>query len=152
MTWYILYHQDQWTGFTDASLNVVNAQVLTGAVVTTNSKSVAYLPKEMLVKHDFIRYISNNPFQHLTDLFSNETELITDLNNLGDTPLAFSSRSTPNLPLRRVWRRCGYLYRHKWRRHVATDVQSSPPIFLVNFWGRCTRRPPLASPDRPRIT
>jgi hypothetical protein len=63
---------------------VVNAQVLTGAVVTTNSKSVAYLPKEMLVKHDFIRYISNNPFQHLTDLFSNETELITDLNNLGD--------------------------------------------------------------------
>jgi hypothetical protein len=54
-------YQDQWTGFTDASLNVVNAQVLTGAVVTT-SKSVAYLPKEMLVKHDFIRYISNNLF------------------------------------------------------------------------------------------
>jgi hypothetical protein len=64
---------------------VVNAQVLTGAVVTTNSKSVAYL-KEMLVKHDFIRYISNNLFNtpYGTDLFSNETELITDLNNLGD--------------------------------------------------------------------
>jgi hypothetical protein len=79
-------YQDQWTGFTDASLNVVNAQVLTGAVVTTNSKSVAYLPKEMLVKHDFIRYISNNLFNtpYGTDLFSNETELITDLNNLGD--------------------------------------------------------------------
>jgi hypothetical protein len=26
----------------------------------------------------------------------------------------------------------------------ATDVQSSPP-FLVNFWGRCTRRPPRFS-------
>jgi hypothetical protein len=40
----------------------------------------------MLVKHDFIRYISNNLFNtpYGTDLFSNETELITDLNNLGD--------------------------------------------------------------------
>jgi hypothetical protein len=73
----------------------------------------------MLVKHDFIRYISNlfnTPYG--TDLFSNETELITDLNNLGDITTGVLFQINAKLAMRRVWRRCGYLYRHKWRRHV----------------------------------
>lgn len=78
-------YQSEWTGFNDASLNVVNAEVKTGAVVTVDSRADAYPSNQMLVKHDFIRYIAKNLFNtpYGVDLFSNETELITDLNTLG---------------------------------------------------------------------
>jgi hypothetical protein len=71
----------------------------------------------MLVKHDFIRYISNNLFNtHGTDLFSNETELITDLNNLGDitTGVLFQINAKLNATCSEMW----LSIPTQWRRHV----------------------------------
>lgn len=45
------------------------------------------IPEKMLVKHDFIRYLSDSLFNtpHGVDLFNNETQLIQHMNTLGYT-------------------------------------------------------------------
>jgi hypothetical protein len=78
-------YRDSWSGFTDASLNVVNAEVLVNPIVSVDSTSIAYPSNQMLVKHDFIRYIAQRLFNtaYGVDLFSNEDDLIANLNSLG---------------------------------------------------------------------
>lgn len=78
-------YKNQWSGFNDASLNVINAQVLVSPITSVTSTGVAYPNNQMLVKHDFIRYIAQKLFNtpYGVDLFSNESALITNLNTLG---------------------------------------------------------------------
>jgi hypothetical protein len=68
-----------------------------------------------------IRYISNNLFNtpYGTDLFSNETELITDLNNLGDITTGVLFQINAKLANCDVSGGDVAIYTDtKWRRHV----------------------------------
>jgi hypothetical protein len=66
-------------------MNILNSSVVTNAVATTTSSSQPYEQNKLLVKHDFMRYISNSLFStpYGSDLFKNESELITNLNGCG---------------------------------------------------------------------
>ena len=69
----------------DLSLNPANAHSLTTAPVLENSADV--LAKRNFVKHDFVRYLALRLFNtaYGVDLFSNETELLSDLVTKGAT-------------------------------------------------------------------
>lgn len=76
---------NNWKQLNDESMNILNARVITNAVTTTSSTNEEYEPNNLLVKHDFMRYISKSLFStpYGADLFKNESELIIDLNNKG---------------------------------------------------------------------
>jgi hypothetical protein len=76
---------DNWIQLTDQSMNILNSQVVTNAVATATSTNQLYAPNKMLIKYDFMRYISKSLFStpYGAGLFKNETELIEDLNRIG---------------------------------------------------------------------
>lgn len=78
------YHvfMDNWPA--NPRLNPVNAMM--DRPESANALFNASIPSEMLVKHDFIRYLSQKLFNTpmATDLFSNEGELLNHLNSLGE--------------------------------------------------------------------
>ena len=78
------YHifMDNWPG--TLRLNPMNAMM--DRPESANALFNASTPSEMLVKHDFIRYLSQKLFNTpmATDLFSNESELLNHLNSLGE--------------------------------------------------------------------
>lgn len=76
---------DEWTQLNDVSMNILNSKVVANAIATTTSMNQPYEPNKLLVKHDFIRYISNSLFStpYGADLFKNESDLIADLNDHG---------------------------------------------------------------------
>jgi hypothetical protein len=61
---------DKWIQLNDTSMNILNSSVVTNAVTTTSS-SQPYEQNKLLVKHDFMRYISNSLFStpYGSDLF-----------------------------------------------------------------------------------
>ena len=63
----------------DLSLNPANAHHLSSSPILSNSADV--LEKRNFVKHDFVRYLALRLFNtaHGVDLFSNESELLSDL-------------------------------------------------------------------------
>jgi hypothetical protein len=78
------YHvfMDNWPA--TLRLNPMNAMM--DRPESANALFMGNTPSEMLVKHDFIRYLAlklfNTPMA--TDLFSNESELLNHLNSLGE--------------------------------------------------------------------
>ena len=69
----------------DLSLNPANAHHLTSAPILENSADV--IEKRNFVKHDFVRYLALRLFNtaYGVDLFSNESELLSDLVTKGAT-------------------------------------------------------------------
>lgn len=69
----------------DLSLNPANAHTLSGTPILLNSADV--VPKRNFVKHDFVRYLALKLFNtaYGVDLFSNESELLSDLVTKGAT-------------------------------------------------------------------
>jgi hypothetical protein len=79
-------YKDNWTNFNDGSLNPVNAHLSTiNQITTTNSAGAILNSNELLVKHDFLRYVATRLFNtpYGVDLFSNEAALISNLNLKG---------------------------------------------------------------------
>lgn len=78
------YHifMDNWPA--GLRLNPMNAMM--DRPESANALFNASTPSEMLVKHDFIRYLSQKLFNTpmATDLFSNESELLNHFNSLGE--------------------------------------------------------------------
>lgn len=78
-------YKDNWTPFDDASLNVFNSYLTTNPMTTTTGSGTALNSNQLLVKHDFLRYIAfrlfNTPYG--VDLFRNESALISNLNTRG---------------------------------------------------------------------
>lgn len=97
-------------------LNPMNAMM--DRPESANALFNAYNPSEMLVKHDFIRYLAlklfNTPMA--TDLFSNEGELLDHLNSLGELVYQDISAS--------IWK-----YATTSSRPVPQDVTSG---FIIN--------------------
>ena len=100
-------------------LNPVNAMM--DRPESANTLFNAYNPSEMLVKHDFIRYLAlklfNTPMA--TDLFSNEGELLNNLNSLGELVYQDISAS--------IWK-----YATTSSRPVPQDVTSG---FIISHTG-----------------
>jgi hypothetical protein len=69
----------------DLSLNPANAHTLSSEPILSNSADV--VAKRNFVKHDFVRYLALRLFNtaYGVDLFSNETELLSDLVTKGAT-------------------------------------------------------------------
>jgi len=69
----------------DLSLNPANAHHLSTTPILSNSADV--LEKRNFVKHDFVRFLALRLFNtaHGVDLFSNETQLLSDLVTKGAT-------------------------------------------------------------------
>lgn len=76
-------YMNAWPG--DLSLNPANAHHLTTSPILENSADV--IEKKNFVKHDFVRYLALRLFNtaYGVDLFSNETELLSDLVTKGAT-------------------------------------------------------------------
>lgn len=74
---------DKWPSTTH--INPVNAMM--DQPLSSNPMLSVGIPNEMLVKHDFVRYLSNELFNTPmgTDLFSNQTELLNNLDAIGET-------------------------------------------------------------------
>lgn len=74
---------DKWP--TNPRLNPMNAMM--DRLESSNAMITVNTPSEMLVKHDFIRYLAKQLFNTPmgTDLFSNQSELLNSLNSLGET-------------------------------------------------------------------
>jgi hypothetical protein len=72
----------------DLSLNPANAHTLSTAPILADSADV--VAKRNFVKHDFVRYLALRLFNtaYGVDLFSNETELLSDLVTKGATAAA----------------------------------------------------------------
>ena len=76
-------YMNQWPA--DLSLNPANAHHLATSPILANSADV--LEKKNFVKHDFVRYLALRLFNtaYGVDLFSNESELLSDLVTKGAT-------------------------------------------------------------------
>jgi hypothetical protein len=74
-------HADQWP--TNLALNPSNSML--DQPGSQNALLQVGIPNEMLVKHDFVRYLASKLFNTPlgTDLFSNQTELLNDLDAKG---------------------------------------------------------------------
>ena len=101
-----------------------------GPIAYKNALGTNYGNNKMSVMHDFVRYLALRLFNthYATDLFSNETELITDLSVNGqdtlwaDISLALSNAGTEAAPLSDADASNNNLTRELLKQLAATDA------------------------------
>jgi hypothetical protein len=70
----------------NAALDYSPPTISSGAIALTSYNGSAFSSENMMVKHDFVRYLALQLFgsYDATDIFNNEAELITNLESIGD--------------------------------------------------------------------
>lgn len=76
---------NNWIQLNDLSMNILNGSVTTNAVTTTTSTNIALASNKILIKHDFLRYVSKSLFNtpYGIDMVKNKQDLLLNLNNKG---------------------------------------------------------------------
>lgn len=74
-----------WIQLNDISMNILNSSVTTNAVTTTTSTNIPYSSNNLLIKHDFLRYVSKSLFNipYGCGMIKNKQTLILNLNTKG---------------------------------------------------------------------